>query len=124
MWKNIPDPANNSFNFQAWARMAKEEPALFEEKRRAVIEAFIARTPERNRARLQGLQWKIDMERRRASNPLAACVRIYEAIWESFAGEKGLIKALQGLALALAPRADKAANKNMVPLSRTRGNKP
>lgn len=124
MWKNIPDPANDSFNFQAWARMAKEEPDLFEEKRQAVLEAFIARAPERNRARLQGLQWRIDMERRRASNPLAACVRIYEMMWESFAGERGLIKALQGLQIALAPQVDKAANKKMVLISGARGNKP
>jgi len=82
-------------DFDDWADLARRDPGGFEDRRRAVIEDFLARAPERNRAQLRRLQWRIDMERRRASTPLAACYRIYRMMWESFAGDRGLIAALR-----------------------------
>ena len=55
------------------------------------IIAQIARAPERNRQHLRRLQWRIDQVRARSSNPIAACVKLYRMMWESFAGECGLI---------------------------------
>jgi hypothetical protein len=71
--------------------LARTDPEAFEQYRRAVIEALIARAPERNRQHLRRLQWRIDQERQRASNPTAALLKLYRMMWDSFAGEAGLI---------------------------------
>jgi hypothetical protein len=78
-------------DFDEAMQLARTDPEVFEKYRRYVIESLIARAPKRNREHLRRLQWRIDQERRRASNPVAACVRLYEMMWESFAGECGLI---------------------------------
>lgn len=82
-------------DFDDWAELARVDPEAFERRRREVIDAFIESAPERNREHLRCLQWRIDMERRRASNPVSACYRIYRMMWDSFAGERGLMSALQ-----------------------------
>jgi hypothetical protein len=71
--------------------LARTDPEAFEQYRLAVIEALIARAPERNRQHLRRLQWRIDQERQRASNPTAALLKLYRMMWDSFAGESGLI---------------------------------
>ncbi len=82
-------------DFDEGVYLARTDPDGFERRRRAVIDDFIDNAPERHRQRLRGLQWRIDMERRRAPNPMAACVRISQMMWESFAGEGGLADTLQ-----------------------------
>lgn len=77
-------------DFDEGMRLARTDPAAFEKHRRAVIEAFIGQVPAHRQPRLRGLQWRIDLERERAPNPMAACVRIQEMMWESFAGPGGL----------------------------------
>jgi len=79
--------APQNFDFDSWARLAKESPALFEVKRQATIEAFIASAPVNRQRRLRGLQFQIDMERQRAKTPLAACVRVYQMMLDSFHGQ-------------------------------------
>ncbi len=81
--------------FDEWAELARSDPDSFEKRRRAVIDDFIASAPERNQHHLRCLQWRIDMERKRASTPLAACYQIYRMMWQSFAGERGLVAALR-----------------------------
>lgn len=80
--------------FDDWAELARNDPPAFEARRRAVINDFIANAPERNRQHLRCLQWRIDMERKRASTPLAACYQIYRMMWQSFAGDRGMLAAL------------------------------
>jgi hypothetical protein len=82
-------------DFDTAMELARTDPEAFEQYRRDVIEALIARAPERNRQHLRRLQWRIEQERKRASNPLSACVKLYRMMWESFAGECGLIDTLQ-----------------------------
>lgn len=81
--------------FDDWAELARTDPNAFEARRRAVIDEFIDSVPERNRHHLRCLQWRVDMERKRASTPLAACYQIYRMMWQSFAGERGLMSALR-----------------------------
>lgn len=81
--------------FDDWAELARNDPSAFEARRRAVIDDFIDSAPERNRHQLRCLQWRVDMERKRASNPLAACYQIYRMMWKSFAGERGMLAALR-----------------------------
>lgn len=63
-------------DFDAMARMAREEPEALEALRLRMIEALIEEAgPERSR-RMRGLQFQIDMARKRSQNPMAACIRI------------------------------------------------
>jgi hypothetical protein len=71
-------------DFDEWAALAKSDPAAFEAKRRAAIEALIDSAPEQHRQRLRGLQFRVDMERQRASNPLSATIRISNMMWSAF----------------------------------------
>ena len=41
------------------------------------------------------MPWRIEQERKRASSPIAACVKLYRMMWESYAGECGLIDTIQ-----------------------------
>ena len=82
-------------DFDVAMELAEADPAAFEQYRKDVIEALIARAPEKNRHHLRCLQWRIDQERERASNPFAACIKLYRMMWDSFAGERGLVDALR-----------------------------
>jgi hypothetical protein len=90
---------NNDFNFDDWARLAQTDPAAFEGRRQAWVEELIAQAPDAMRARLRGLQFQIDMERRRARTPMGSCLRLSSLMWQTFAGENGFraqINALVG----------------------------
>lgn len=86
----------SEFDFEEWASLAKTDPEAFEAKRGEVIARFIENASPRMRSRLRGLQWRIDMERRRASNPLSSCMCIFNQMWASVYGERGLLDALHG----------------------------
>ena len=91
----MKDKTLTELDFDEAMELARTDPEAFEQYRQDVIEALIARAPERNRQHLRRLQWRIEQERKRASNPLSACVKLYRMMWESFAGECGLIDTLQ-----------------------------
>ncbi|TCV90455.1 uncharacterized protein DUF3135 [Sulfurirhabdus autotrophica] len=83
--------------FIDWATLVKEDPIAFEEKRRQEIENLISRAPARLQHRLRCLQWRIDLERKRSSNPLSACLRLYSMMWDSILSDRGFLQALQKL---------------------------
>ncbi len=87
---------NDGFDFDAWAALAEADPQAFEAQRHAAIEALIAESRPELQRRLRGLQWRLDMERRRYHHPLAACTHAFNAMWESVYGEGGLVEALNG----------------------------
>lgn len=66
------------FDFDYWADLARRDPEEFEAERLRVLGEVIARADPSYRRRLQGLQFQLDMERRRARTPLAACIRLSE----------------------------------------------
>jgi hypothetical protein len=70
------------FEFEQWARLARENPEEFERRRTAVIEAVIARASPRLAPRLRGLQFRLDVERLKARTPLGAAVRMQTLMWE------------------------------------------
>lgn len=72
------------FEFDEWAELARDNPELFEARRQAVIEEFIRKAAPAHRARLRGLQFRIDMERRRSRTPLGACIRLYQLTLDAF----------------------------------------
>lgn len=88
-------PECGHIDFDDWAALAVRDPEAFEARRAQVIEEFIQQVPEAKRTRLRRLQWRIDMTRRRASNPVSACIRISQMMWDSLLGEGGLLEALE-----------------------------
>lgn len=72
-----------SFDFEAWSLLWQKDPQMFEEQRRAAVDALIDAVPEAERQRLRGLQCRIDLERERARTALGACVRLNTLMWES-----------------------------------------
>lgn len=84
-------------DFDEWAALAKTDPQAFEARRRAVIEDALNQSQPKNRQRLECLQWKIDQIRDRAPNPLSACVKISDMMWDALAGPGGLKERLEQL---------------------------
>lgn len=73
------------FDPNEWVKLAGENPEEFERKRLAIIEALIASAPPDIQARLRGLQFRIDMERRRSGSALGGALRIQQMMWDRFA---------------------------------------
>lgn len=96
--------SNPCSNFDEWASLAQTDPAAFEQRRSWLIEDFIQNSPDHLQRRLRGLQFRVDMERRRSRTPLGACVRISRMMWEAFLGEGGLRDTLNSLAHAAGPQ--------------------
>ncbi len=71
-------------DFEAWARLAKQDPHTFEQLRHRLLAAHIARASSTRQDRLRRLQWRIDRLREQASNPMAACVQISNLMWTTF----------------------------------------
>lgn len=100
----------DSESFEYWSKLAKEDPELFEQKRREALEAVINNAPVSMQQRLRGLQWRIDAERRTAKNPLSSCVKIYNMMWDKVYGENGLLEALDTM-LTGAPKSKSDAKE-------------
>jgi hypothetical protein len=93
-------PANNfcfAFDFDEWAALAQSDPQAFESRRLALIEDYLGQFPSPEQRRLRGLQFRIDMERRRARTPMAACLRLSAMMWDSLLGAHGLKQALDAM---------------------------
>jgi len=63
-------------DFDLLALLAKDDPDAFEVLREKICQQVIDRAPEHAKKRLQGLQFKVDMERQRSRTNVQACVRI------------------------------------------------
>jgi hypothetical protein len=86
----------SDFDFEEWALLAKTDPEAFEAKREEAIAQLIERATPQMQTRLRGLQWRIDMDRRRSSTPLSSCMNIFNQMWTSVYGERGFLDALNG----------------------------
>ncbi|MBS4097186.1 MAG: DUF3135 domain-containing protein [Sulfuricella sp.] len=73
----------NSFDFDAWVKLARSDPAAFDRRRQEYLEGIIEKS-RGDKARLRGMQWRIDMERRKDGTPLKTCLWISEMMWDSF----------------------------------------
>ena len=73
-------------DFDILLDMARNDPEGLETLRRSLTGAVIASAISDNtKRRLHGLQFRVDMERRRARSPLAAAIRISEMMCRSLA---------------------------------------
>lgn len=90
----MPNPYLRTLDFDQWSLLARQDPERFEAMRAEMIEELLAAASEKYQRRLRGLQWQIDQVRARSSNPMAACLSLSKMMWETFAGEGGLVQAL------------------------------
>jgi hypothetical protein len=104
------------FDFDKWAKLAREDPAEFERQREAVLRATIAAAPSEHRQRLEGLQFQLDMERQRSGSPLGSCVRLNSLMW---AGFYRLRKQLNAAASG-SPHPERHAAAEVIPLQAAR----
>ena len=95
--------SRQGFNFDEWSRLARSNPDAFERRRRDAIDFAISRASARSQPRLRRLQWRIDMEIRRAKTPMAAYLRVSSMMWDSVVGERGLLRAVEALRNLEAP---------------------
>ena len=63
-------------SFEELKALAEKNPEQLEALRQQMIEETISSAPESYQRRLRGLQFQVDMERRRAKNPMDSCIRI------------------------------------------------
>ena len=72
--------------FDVLVDMARNDPKGLETLRRSLTDAVIAAaSTDATRRRLEGLQFRVDMERQRAASHLAATIRISEMMCRSLA---------------------------------------
>ena len=86
-----------TFDFDELAALAKNDPLAFEARRRAMIDGLFASIEARSDdphfiQRLRGLQFRIDMERRRSRTSMRALLRIYSMMWDSFVELNSLLQ--------------------------------
>lgn len=70
-------------SFDELARIAKDDPAKYEEIREQLVNDLIASAPDESQRRLRGLQFQVDMERRRSKTPMASCIAISKMMHDS-----------------------------------------
>ena len=83
-------------DFEKWSELANSDPEAFECRRAELIEQMIANLPAHRQQRMRCLQWKIDQIRARAGNPLSACIKLSDLMWDSLLGPGGLREVLEG----------------------------
>lgn len=69
--------------FDTLVEIAKEDPEQLERLRDALTQQLIDNAPTHRHHRLNGLQFKIDLERERAGSALSACITLSEMTHES-----------------------------------------
>jgi len=91
-----PFDISGEFNFDAWMDLYKTNPEEFERQRSLQVQSVIEGAPEDKQPRLNGLQFQVDMERRRSKTPMQACVRISGMMHESLCELNEALNGLQG----------------------------
>jgi hypothetical protein len=72
-------------SFDELMKLALQDPDKLEALRQSLVEDTINSAPEHVQRRLRGLQFQIDMEREKASNPVSSCVRISKMMHDGLA---------------------------------------
>jgi hypothetical protein len=118
--KDMDETSEAGFDFETWSKLAREDPGEFERRRAQAIRTVIDARPEL-RQRLEGLQFRIDAERKLARTPLKACLRISTLMWNSFYdlkdGLDGLVSETRGEAPL--PAISKPREAEVIPLRRS-----
>lgn len=89
-------PTEEDFDFNEWAALARTDPESFARRRLAWIQAAISSAQEKNHARLEKLQFRIDAKRRLARTPMKACLQLSSMMWDSFFDMKESLATFSG----------------------------
>ena len=77
-----------ALDFDEWMELAKVDPDAFELLREKYVRGIINQAGgRRHKKRLEGLQFQVDMIRRKAKNPLGSCIRISNLMHEHLYGK-------------------------------------
>ncbi len=114
------DERTTQFDFDSWRSLAESDAEAFEQRRRDLLQAEIELAPASLRPRLRGLQWQIDMARRRCKTPALASARLFEMMWEQVYGENGFLDVLTNVKAPAGSTHDKHAAE-VVRLARKAG---
>jgi len=106
------------FDFDAWVKLARQNPQAFEEKRKKIIDEAILRASPPRQQRLRCLQWKLDKIRETSRTPMIACLHINRLLWESVTSEHGLLNSLQQLHSEQHRHRSEQAKAEIIPLHR------
>jgi len=106
--------------FDELKAMAAERPEELEDLRIRMTEEILRKAPEHRRRRLNGLVLSIDVVRRRAKNPMQACIKLSQMMMDS---TLELREALCMSGPVAAPATSPATRKSaeVIPLRRARG---
>lgn len=71
-------------SFDTLKQMAQKNPEALEDLRLLLTQEVIdsARSIEQKR-RLEGLKFKVDMNRRKSKNPMQSCLKLSQLMWDS-----------------------------------------
>lgn len=89
--------------FEELTRLAKEDPEELERLRQREVNKLIDQAPERLKKKLQGIQFKVDSQRRIAKNPMDSCIRISNLMKESFENLRVALNEASNLTTPTAP---------------------
>lgn len=78
------DPDAPKFDFDAWAELARRDPEAFERQREQAVEQVCAQLGGRGKPNIAGVLWRMDVARRRASNPLHLCIKLSSMMWARY----------------------------------------
>ena len=106
------------FDLEEWQRLAKDDPAEFERKRRSTIEEFIEQAPLEHQKRLRGLQFRIDLERTRAKTPLGAAIRLQTLMWDRFTDLREALLAFSEPDALTQPLPEPSISATIIPFTR------
>ena len=84
--------------FEELAELGRRDPSALEALARLLTDDVIKHAPRpASRRRLEGLKFRIEMERRRSPDPLAACVRLSRLMHESLSELHAVLNEPDGL---------------------------
>lgn len=73
-----------ALDFDRLSALASEDPKAFESYREKLYQQVIDQAPIELQRRLKGIQFRINMARKAAGNPISSCMRISEMMHDSF----------------------------------------
>jgi len=98
------------FDFDEWKKLFESDPDAFEARRRELIDSEIQRASSKMQPRLRGLQWHIDVTRRRYKHPVVSSAKLFEMMWQKVYGKNGLLEVLTAPEPSLARLKESCAN--------------
>ncbi|OUS25300.1 hypothetical protein A9Q99_22175 [Gammaproteobacteria bacterium 45_16_T64] len=87
----------NLLDFEELQRLAQDDPDKLEKLRIQWCEQLISEAPSDYRRKLRGLQFRIDMERRKSKSPMAACISLSGMMHDSFDNLRYALNEASGL---------------------------